>query len=113
VLVRSRYETDWNECSQNGTHIPQARDKYNTYFFIFLQQLLGGGEIEEMHEVFNNLQAAERSLATVPIFENLLYFLIATRNIPSIKNTIGFRGIIFELVVRLNNAPIRCNYFLL
>jgi len=42
--------------------------------FIFLQQLLGGGEIEEMHEVFNNLQAAERSLATVPIFENLLCF---------------------------------------
>ena len=42
-------------------------------------------------------QAAERSLATAPIFENLLCFLIAARNIPSIKNTSGFRGFSFGL----------------
>jgi len=49
-------------------------------------------------------------VAAVPIFENLLCFLIAARNKPSIKNTSGFRGIILGLAVRLNIAPFRCNY---
>ena len=33
--------TKWK---RNGTHLPQAHEKLNTYFFIFLQQLMGGGE---------------------------------------------------------------------
>lgn len=36
--------------------------------FLFTAQLQGGGENEEMHEVPDNLQAAERSLTSVPIF---------------------------------------------
>jgi hypothetical protein len=47
-------------------------------------------------------------VAAVPIFENLLCFLIAARNKPSIKNTSGFRGFIFGLALRLNIAPNRC-----
>ena len=40
-------------------------------------------------------------VAAVPYFENLLCFLIAARNKPSIKNTSGFRGLILGLAVRL------------
>jgi hypothetical protein len=36
--------------------------------FLFSAQLMGGGENEELHEVLNNLQAAERSLTSVPLF---------------------------------------------
>jgi hypothetical protein len=50
-------------------------------------------------------------VAAVPYFENLLCFLIATRDTPSIKNTSGFRGFILGLAVRLNIAPFRCNCF--
>ena len=46
-----------------------------------------------------------------PILKTFCIFLFATRNIPSIKNTSGFRGFILGLAVRLNIAPIRCNYF--
>jgi hypothetical protein len=47
----------------------------------------------------------------VPYFENLLCFLFAARDKPSIKNTSGFRGFILGLAVRLSNSPIRCIYF--
>ena len=33
--------TKWK---RNGTHLPQAHEKHNTDFFIFLQLLMGGGE---------------------------------------------------------------------
>jgi len=49
-------------------------------------------------------------VSAVPIGKPFLFF-IATRNISSMKTISGFRGIVPGLAVRLNNAPIRCNYF--
>ncbi len=89
-------------------HLPQAHEKHYTDFFIFLHNYWVVGNFEDIARSAKQKQAAERCLAYVPIFENLLCFLIATRNIPSIKNTSGFRGFITGLAVRLNNAPIRC-----
>ena len=51
-------------------------ENYN-FIFTKLQQLEGGGENEELHEVLNYLQAAERSLTTVPIFwKPFVFFLL-------------------------------------
>jgi hypothetical protein len=79
------------------------------YCLTELQQLKGGGEfLWLLHEVLNNLQAACKGAWQLsPYFENLLCFLIATRDKPTIKNTSGFRGFILGLPVRLNNAPFR------
>ena len=90
--------TKWK---RNGTHIPQAHEKHNTDFFIFLHNYWVVGNFEDIARSAKQKQAAERSLTTDPIFENLLCFLIAARNKPSIKNTSGFRGFIFGLAVRL------------
>jgi hypothetical protein len=49
--VRNEQEagTKWK---RNGTHLPQAHEKHNTDFFIFLQLLSGGGEfLWLLHEV--------------------------------------------------------------
>jgi len=65
--------------------------------FFFLLQLQGGRVNEEMHEVLNNEQAAERSLTNVPIFLKPVIIFIATRNIPSMKIISGFRDFIVGL----------------
>jgi hypothetical protein len=72
---------------------------------------MGGAENEEMHEVLNNLKAAERSLTSVPIFGKLVMVFIAIRNLPSMKTISGFRNFDLGLAVCLNNSPVRCNYF--
>jgi hypothetical protein len=63
--------TKWK---RNGTHLPQAHEKHNTDFFIFLHNYWVVGNFEDIARSAKQKQAAERSLATAPIFENLLCF---------------------------------------
>ena len=73
---------------------------------------MGGGEfLWLLHEVPYKSKLLQGAWQLSPYLKTFCVFLIATRNIPSIKNTSGFRGFIFGLAVRLNIAPIRCNYF--
>ena len=59
--AQNEMEPEWNAYTAS-TWINQPG------MFLFTAQLKGGGENEELHEVLNNLQAAERSLTSVPIF---------------------------------------------
>ena len=52
----------WNECIYRK-HMDNQHG-----MFLFSAQLMGGGVNKEMHGVLHNLQAAERSLANIPIF---------------------------------------------
>jgi hypothetical protein len=62
--------------------------------FLFFAQIMGGGANEEMHEVPYNLQAAERSFTTDPIFRKPVMIFIATRDLYSMKMISGFRGLL-------------------
>jgi len=80
----------------------------NVFVFCYNYRVVGN---EEMHEVLNNLQAAEKSLINIPIFRKPVIVFIAIRNLPSMKTISGFRDFPLWLAVRLNNSPVICNYF--
>lgn len=63
---------------------------------------MGGGEsLRILHEVLNKNKLLKGAWQLSPYFENLLLFSLHPENKPSMKIIYGFRGIIFELAVRL------------
>jgi hypothetical protein len=84
--------------------IYRKRMKNTTLIFLFFCTTIGWwGILRTLHEVLNKSKLLKGAWRLPPYLKTYCVFFIATRNIPSIKNTSGFRGFILGLAVRLNN----------
>ena len=118
-----RYERSfWNVMGLNECIYRKHMEKSTRYVFIYCTTTGWWGNIEVLNQTLSQSTLVREwgsiktpgvpkcFLSTVPIGKPVMVF-IATRNIFSMKTISDFRGFILWLAVRLNNAPIRCNYF--
>jgi len=101
-------EWAWMEC-----RYLKHMDKSTRNVFVFCNNYRAVGEMRKCTKCHTTCKLLKGAWHLSPYLENLLWFSLLPKNGLSMKIIIGFRGYIVGLAVRLNNAPVRCDYFLL